>query len=236
MELRLVSNLKQYFTLAVELFAQMSLKSDIALSFLSRWPSLDHLPRSNTRSLRAFFYAHNCRSNSLIAKRLELIARAQNVPADPALIEPFIITTKCLVAQLRHFNRAIKEFDQRIAQLFCSHPDRFIFESFPGAGRQMAPRLLSAFGSDRSRWPDCTHIQRYSGIAPVIERSGKSLWVHQRFGRPKFLPNLSRICSAQHPSLVMVHWVFGSRSKKSMARCLNNTFATFRLRCASGAR
>jgi transposase len=186
-ELKLIANLKQYFTLAVELFAPLSLKSDLALSFLFRWPSLDHLRRSNSRTLRAFFYAHNCRSDSLITKRLDLITRAQNVPADPALAEPFIITTKCLLAQLRHFNRAIKEFDQRITQLFCSHPDRFIFESFPGAGRQMAPRLLSVFGSDRSRWPDCTHIQRYSGIAPVMERSGKSIWIHHRFGRPKFL-------------------------------------------------
>jgi transposase len=186
-ELKLASNLKQYFTLAVQLFAQMGLKSDMALSFLSRWPSLDHLRKSNTCTLRAFFYARNCRSQSLIAKRLELIAQAQNVTADPALIEPFIITTKCLLAQLRRFNRAIKEFDQKIEQLFFSHPDRFIFESFPGAGKQLAPRLLSAFGSDRSRWPNCTDIQRYSGIAPVIERSGKSLWVHRRFGRPKFL-------------------------------------------------
>jgi hypothetical protein len=34
------------------------------------------------------------------------------------------------------------------------------------------------FGSDRTRRRGATDIQTYSGIAPVVERSGKSLWVH----------------------------------------------------------
>jgi hypothetical protein len=31
-----------------------------------------------------------------------------------ALIEPLVLTTSCLVGQLRQFNRAIKEFDHEI--------------------------------------------------------------------------------------------------------------------------
>ena len=95
-----------------------------------------------------------------------------------------VLTTKYLVAQLRQFNHAIREFDHKIKELFKSHPDHFLFESFPGAGEQLAPRLLSLFGSDRTRWKDATDIQKYSGIAPVVERSGKSLWVHRRLARP----------------------------------------------------
>jgi transposase len=91
------------------------------------------------------------------------------------------------VGQLRQFNHAIKEFDHKIKELFKSHPDHFLFENFPGAGEQLAPRLLSLFGSDRARWADATDIQKYSGIAPVIERSGKSVWVHRRLSRPKFI-------------------------------------------------
>jgi transposase len=59
--------------------------------------------------------------------------------------------------------------------------------SVPGAGEQLAPRLFSLFGSDRSRWADATDIQKYSGIAPVVERSGKSIWVHRRLARPIFV-------------------------------------------------
>jgi hypothetical protein len=186
-ELKLISTLKQYFPLAVNLFAAVGVKSDIALNFLSRWPTLNELQRTKAHTVRSFFYAHNSRSQSLIEKRLQQIAQAHPVTDDLALIEPLVLTTKCLVGQLRQLNRAIKEFDHKIKELFKSHPDHFLFESLPGAGEQLAPRLLSLFGSDRSRWADATDIQKYSGIAPVIERSGKSLWVHRRLSRPIFV-------------------------------------------------
>ncbi len=186
-KLKLISTLKQYFPLAVNLFAAVGMKSDIALSFLSRWPTLSELQRAKAHTVRSFFYAHNSRSQSRIEKRLQQIGQAHNVTDDLALIEPLVLTTKCLVGQLRQFNHAIKEFDHEIKELFKSHPDHFLFENFPGAGEQLAPRLLSLFGSDRARWADATDIQKYSGIAPVIERSGKSVWVHRRLSRPKFI-------------------------------------------------
>jgi len=186
-ELKLVSTLKQYFPVTVSLFAAIGMKSDIALDFLSRWPTLHHLRRAKVHTIRSFFYAHNSRSQSLIEKRLQQIAEAHEVTDDPALIEPLVLTAKCLVAQLRQFNEIINEFDRKIRELFKSHPDHFLFETLPGAGEKLAPRLLSVFGSDRSRWTDATDLQKYSGIAPVIERSGKSLWVHRRLSRPIFV-------------------------------------------------
>ena len=90
-------------------------------------------------------------------------------------------------------NQVIKEFDRKIKELFKSHPDHFLFENLPGAGEQLAPRLLSLFGSNRLRSANTTDIQKYSGVAPVIERSGKSIWVHRRLSRPKFMakPSMS---------------------------------------------
>ena len=186
-ELKLISTLKQYFPLAVNLFAEVGMKSEIALNFLSRWPTLEELHRAKAQTVRSFFYAHNSRSQSLIEKRLQLIAQAHPVTDDLALIEPLVLTSKCLVTQLRQFNQAISQFDQKIRELFKSHPDHFLFESLPGAGEQLAPRLFAVFGSNRSRWADATDIQKYFGIAPVVERSGKSLWVHRRLARPIFV-------------------------------------------------
>src|SRR5258708_9396109 len=162
------------------------MKSDIALNFLSRWPTLNELHRAKTHTVRSFFYAHNSRSQALIEKRLQQIGEAHPVTDDLALIEPLVLTTKCLLAQLRRFNQAINEFDRKIRELFKSNPDHFLFESLPGAGEQLAPRLLSLFGSDRTRWQDATDIQKYSGIAPVVERIRKSLWGHRRLPRPIF--------------------------------------------------
>ena len=89
------------------------MKSDIALSFLSRWPTLSELQRAKAHTVRSFFYAHNSRSRSRIEKRLQQIGQAHNVTDDLALIEPLVLTTKCLVGQLRQFNHAIKEFDHK---------------------------------------------------------------------------------------------------------------------------
>jgi hypothetical protein len=186
-ELKLVSTLKQYFPLVVNLFAAVGMKSDISLDFLSRWQTLQELRSAKTHTVCSFFYAHNSRSQSLIEKRLQQIAEAHEVTDDHALIEPLILTTKCLVGQLRQFKQTINEFDRKIKELFKSHPDHFLFETLPGAGEKLAPRLLSLFGSDRSRWTDATDLQKYSGIAPVVERSGKSLWVHRRLSRPIFV-------------------------------------------------
>src|SRR6202043_1222872 len=186
-ELRLISTLKQHFPVAVDLFEAIGMKSDIALNFLSRWPTLHELRRAKPHTVRSFFYAHNSRSQSLIEKRLQQISEAHEVTDDLALIEPLVLTSKCLVGQLRQSNQAIKEFDRKIRELFKSHPDHFLFETLPGAGEKLAPRLLSLFGSDRSRWTAATDLQKYSGIAPVIERSGKSVWVHRRLSRPIFV-------------------------------------------------
>ena len=58
-ELKLVSTLKQYFPVTVSLFTAIGMKSDIALDFLSRWPTLHHLRRAKVHTVRSSFYAHN---------------------------------------------------------------------------------------------------------------------------------------------------------------------------------
>jgi len=81
----------------------------------------------------------------------------------------------------------IAALDEKIEAAAAAHPDFFIFDSLPGAGAVMAPRLLAAFGSQRERYGSAREVQTYSGIAPVIERSGKKKWVHFRRACPKFL-------------------------------------------------
>src|SRR5262249_436039 len=81
----------------------------------------------------------------------------------------------------------IATLDRKIAEAAEAHPDFFIFQSLPGAGAALAPRLLAALGSQRDRYGSATEVQKYSGIAPVTERSGKKKWVHFRWACPKFL-------------------------------------------------
>ena len=80
----------------------------------------------------------------------------------------------------------IQKYDDQIKQLFQQHPDHLLFESFPGAGAVMAPRLLAAMGADRDRWKSAAEIQQTFGIAPVTVQSGNQLWIHYRWACSKF--------------------------------------------------
>jgi Transposase IS116/IS110/IS902 family len=59
--------------------------------------------------------------------------------------------------------------------------------SLPGSQYKKAPRLVAALGSQRDRYASATEVQKYSGIAPVTERSGKKKWVHFPWACSKFL-------------------------------------------------
>jgi transposase len=74
-----------------------------------------------------------------------------------------------------------------IAAAFAAHPEAHLYAALPGAGPALAPRLLVAFGTDRTRYPAAASLQKYSGIAPVKEQSGRQVWVHWRWNAPKFL-------------------------------------------------
>ena len=82
---------------------------------------------------------------------------------------------------------AIERFNSAIEATTAQLPDYVIFSSLPGAGPTFAPRLLAAFGEDRERYQRCEELQKYSGIAPVTERSGQKSWVHWRYRAPTFL-------------------------------------------------
>src|SRR5260370_31676792 len=91
------------------------------------------------------------------------------------------------VRLLRNLNQSIQEYDQKIDQRAKAHPDFAIFDSLPGAGAVLVPRLIAAFGTQRDRYQNAAEMQRYSGIAPVTEASGNKHWVHWRWSCHKFL-------------------------------------------------
>jgi transposase len=108
--------------------------------------------------------------------------------------------TKAMVDQIRALIDAIENYDDQIKQVFHQHPDRFIFDSFPGAGQALAPRLLAAFRANRDQLQSAGQIQMLAGIAPVTESSGKSRRVHSPHGLLEVsAPKFPRILRAVHP-------------------------------------
>jgi transposase len=182
---RLTSGLKNYFPHVLQWFQEKD--TGIFCDFLSRWPTLKAAQLARRTTLEHFFREHHVRSADVIKTRIEAIKSAVALTTDTGVITPNALLVQALVAQLRVTLQAITDFDNAIADHAQGHPDFPLFDALPGAGAVFAPRLLVAFGEQRERYASAEELQKYAGIAPVTERSGKKSWVHWRLQCPKFL-------------------------------------------------
>src|ERR1043166_5113264 len=182
---RLTSTLKNYFPHVLQWFPDKD--TAIFCDFLSRWPTLKAAQLARRATLEGFFRAHHVRSADVITTRIEAIKSARALTTDDGVITPNVLLVQALIAQLRVTVQAIADFDSAIAQRAQDHPDFPLFDALPGAGAVFAPRLLVAFGEQRERYASAAELQKYAGIAPVTERSGKKSWVHWRLQCPTFL-------------------------------------------------
>lgn len=182
---KIVALLKNYYPQPLEWFKEKD--THIFCDFIANWPSLEVAKRTRKATLTVFFNQHNSRYPKVNQRRIDEIKTATPLTQDPGIIEPNQILVEILIQQLKLLLNAIERLDKEIKSRYRSQKDRKIFDSFPGAGPQLAPRLLVAFGSDRNRYQSASDLQKYAGIAPVIERSGQKSWTHWRYSCPKFL-------------------------------------------------
>jgi transposase len=182
----LASTLKQYFPQALQWFGGET--SPLLRAFLAQWPTLEQLREADLDQITAVMRAHRRRKASAAAQELiDKIRLAVPLTGDSAIIDGCAMFAQSLIAILAPLDLQIAKYDEAITTLWSVHPDRSIFNSLPGAGPVLAPRLAVAFGVDRSRYQSADDVQCYSGIAPVVEASGQQRWVHARWGYPKFL-------------------------------------------------
>jgi transposase len=182
---RLTACLKIYFPQVLAWFDAVD--SPLLGALLQRWGTLMELRKAHPGTLRKFFHQHNCRDEERIRERIEAIPQAMPATEDAAITEGCSRKARVLVAVIETLRTQIAEYDRRIAEVVATHPERSLFESLPGAGPVLMPRLIVAFGTRRERFESAKELQDLSGISPVTERSGKSEWVHMRRGCPKFL-------------------------------------------------
>jgi transposase len=183
---QLASVLKGYFPQALTL-AGDDLTAPMALAFLRRFPELAAVKKVRPKSLEVFYREHNARSAERIAERLALTAKARALIADRAVIEPALLEVAMLVDLLEVHARHIARLEARIADTFAAHPRAELFAALPGAGPALAPRLLVAFGDRLERYPTAASLQKYAGVAPVVEKSGQKKWTHWRWAAPTFM-------------------------------------------------
>jgi transposase len=182
---RLTYALKEYFPQVLRWFRDKH--TDVFVDFVMRWPTLDAAKRAHRDTLVDFFNAHNVRYGKTTERRVEAIEAGRALTSDPAVIEPNQLMAESLLAQISALSKAISRFDVEIAARTAELPDFKLFAQLPGAGAALAPRLLAAFGENRDRFPDAASVQKCTGIAPVVERSGNKSWTHWRFIASGFL-------------------------------------------------
>jgi transposase len=181
---QLTALLKGYYPQALAWVG--ALDTTWACQFLAQWPTLQSMQSSSRRQILRFYEKRP--PGSIEPKELlKQIQQARALTQDEAVLDSSALMVQALVGQLRPLLVSIADFDQKIATIFRKHPDRPIFESFPGAGAALAPRLTAAFGTDRDRFQAATEMQALAGIAPVTQKSGKKSFVHWRYACPKFI-------------------------------------------------
>jgi len=182
---RLTAQLKLYFPQVLNWFDKV--ESPLVGALLHRWPTLPDLQKARPDTIRSFCRRHNCRDAELIEERIQKIDQAVPATRDAAVIQSAITMTGSLLDLIASLRTSIQKVEQQIDETTSAHPDFPVFASFPGAGPALAPRLLAAFGSIREAYPAASAMQKHSGIAPVIRRSGNAEFVHFRRACPKFL-------------------------------------------------
>jgi transposase len=183
---RITSALKNYYPQVLDWFEDKDTR--VFCEFVKRYPTVTAAQAASAEELTQFFRKHGVVRWSAITRRLEQIAHAGiALTEDIGIVEPMQWLVEALMEQLKLLLVRLLDLEAKIEALFTSLPDAALFSALPGAGPHLAPRLLAAFGSDRSRFKTAQELQRYSGIAPVRESSGKKNWVHWRWSCPIFL-------------------------------------------------
>jgi len=178
-------HLKQYYPLALEV-AGKELYSKMSCEFLLKFSTHEQLSFTSDRGLKMFYQKQGCHSKT-IDRKIQSIKEAKPLTVDNILTENMAMTTRLYARMLLEIAASVQEYDDKIQKKLSEHPDGHIFKSLPGAGSIFAARLASVYGSDRDKFPASADVQKFSGVAPITQKSGNTQAILFRFACPKFI-------------------------------------------------
>lgn len=168
---RLKATLKEYYPAALHWFSDWT--SPTAWDFVLTFPRPEHLMRASRNKLIGFLKSHYIGLSPLWQERVEGRKSALEWPSDSATVEAKSLLAVSTAKQLRTLEAALDVYRERIENLYQEHPDSSIFSSLPRAADKLAPRLLTAFGTQRDRYESANSLQELSGTVPVPHQSGQ---------------------------------------------------------------
>jgi len=184
---RLLDLVKSYFPVLLKLADSKLYDCPVLLEILRKWPDPRRLKRANPEVLAKVISSHGIKNQTKIEKIVASLKKAPIHSKDESLLIVSAIEAKYLSKQLKADHELIAQLDQEIQAALAKHPDATLFTSLRGAGKALAPRLLAAFGTDRSRFKNAEEVACFVGVAPVTKQSGKSCLVVRRRACNKYL-------------------------------------------------
>ena len=184
MQTRLVNQLtaclKAYYPVALDLFSKLHQPSTLA--FLRAYPTLQAARAASIEEVTALLKQARYPGAGPAAEQLVKQLQQPALQANEVLTRTKSRLMLALVAQLEPLVKQIAEYDKEIERLFLNHADSELFQSLPGAGARLAPRLLAELGDDRSRYESAASLQALAGTSPVLFQSGTYQKAHRRLG------------------------------------------------------
>jgi len=176
---QLTACLKDYYPAALKLFAKLQQRS--TLLFLQAYPTQEAVQAASLDEIIATLRAgKHTNPRGAAPKIFEEVHRPQ-LTAHPVVVRAKSRLMLSLVKQLLVVIEDLASYDKHIRTLFLTHPDQPIWQSLPGAGKRLAPRLLAEWGEDRARYADASSVQALAGTAPGPFQSGNYAKAHKRF-------------------------------------------------------
>lgn len=171
--------LREYYPAALEAFDDWTRPG--AWAFVIQFPTPALLIKAGKRKWQNFLHAQRMYRADKTQERMEIFARAgQFASSSSAVTEAKSLLAVSLARQLQTLEQQLDEYRRRIEKAFADHPDSGLFNSLPGAGDKLAPRLLAELGNNREVFASAQALQSYAGTAPVTKKSGRRCTVKIR--------------------------------------------------------
>lgn len=174
---RLEAHLLRYFPQAIDVFSDLT--TQIALKLLIAYPTPSAVAALDFERFKEFCLKNGYKNKAQLPKRY---ARWQRLsPFCSCQTEALFSTTTPILAQRLLSDVQLKvTLVKALQKLFNAHPDAAIYNSVPGTGELIAPKLLAIFGDHRERYPAPDVVRALAGTCPATSQSGKKRGVFFR--------------------------------------------------------
>jgi transposase len=157
-----------------------SLASDIALAFLTDYPTPQSAARLGTARMAAFCRRHSYRGGKTPT---ELVDRLRAAPATPAGLPPSTLAAMLAVhvSQIRALRHGVGDLETLIRDRLQAYPRTRLLQALPGVGMVNLAQLLAEVAPILDRVESAEQAAAECGAAPVTRASGKTRGVYFRW-------------------------------------------------------